>query len=137
MDKIFIDTSAFVAVIDRSDNHHARAIKYWRQIENQPIAIYTTNFVFDETYTMLLLRINHQSALEFAKNILESQVIQMIYVDPALQKKALKIAERFHDKSFSFTDCTSFAVMEENKLSQAFAFDNHFIQAGFSLSISK
>ena len=46
------------------------------------------------------------------------------------ESKAWEIFVRYEDKGFSFTDCTSFAIMERLKIDTVFVFDDHFIQYG-------
>ena len=46
------------------------------------------------------------------------------------ENRAWEIAKNYKDKTFSFTDCTSFAVCERLKIKEVFAFDEHFKQFG-------
>jgi len=48
-----------------------------------------------------------------------------------LEQQAYQILERFSDHAFSFVDATSFALMRQERLRHAFAFDVHFRTAGF------
>ncbi|MFW6111111.1 MAG: type II toxin-antitoxin system VapC family toxin [Thermoproteota archaeon] len=54
-------------------------------------------------------------------------------VKPQIEEKAWEIFKKYQDKDFSFTDCTTFAMMEEEALSTAFTFDPHFQQYGFRM----
>jgi predicted nucleic acid-binding protein len=47
-----------------------------------------------------------------------------------LFEKALVILQKSDHKTWSFTDCTSFALMRELSVSEAFTFDRHFREAG-------
>jgi predicted nucleic acid-binding protein len=47
--------------------------------------------------------------------------------------RAREIIQTYQDRSFSYTDATSFAVMERLGIRRAFAFDKHFEQYGFEL----
>lgn len=60
-----------------------------------------------------------------------SRVVNIVRVSRELEEKALDIFEKYDDKYFSFTDCVSFAVMQEMNIKEAFAFDEHFSQMGF------
>jgi predicted nucleic acid-binding protein len=55
-------------------------------------------------------------------------------VSLADEEKAKDIIRRYTDKTFSYTDATSFAVMERLGAREAFAFDPHFQQYGLKLS---
>lgn len=130
MKRLFVDTSAFAAIEDTNDQNHRDAINFWNRVAGEPVSIYTTNFVFDETYTLLLTRVGRDAAIDFGTALRESRVIQMIYVDELIQGRAWDIAVKYKDKMFSFTDCTSFAAMVELGIVEAFSFDLHFEQYG-------
>ena len=54
-------------------------------------------------------------------------------IDRDRAERARAIFFRYRDKDFSFTDCTSFAIMRELRLRAALTTDRHFRQAGFDL----
>lgn len=130
MNSIFVDTSGFVAVQDKNDRNHKTAIEYWRRLAGEAIAVYTSNYVFDETYTVLLKRVGREAALDFGEAVLMSKAIQMVYIDEGLHELSWKIARKYADKALSFTDCTSFAVINDLAIDQAFSYDSHFRQFG-------
>jgi len=61
----------------------------------------------------------------------KSRIIDIVHVAPEIESQAWEIFKKYSDKSFSFTDCTSFAIMQQLEINQAFTFDSHFIQFGF------
>ena len=65
--------------------------------------------------------------------LLGSAVINLVRVDEELMLKAWSYFKKQDDKRYSFTDCTSFALMKEMRLTHCLAFDRHFEQAGFRL----
>lgn len=127
---LFVDTSAFAAIQNASDTNHRPALEFWRRTAASRAAIYTTDYIFDETYTLMLRCVGREAALDFGHAIMGSSVVQMIYVDEYLQQKAWRIAIKYSDKRFSFTDCVSFAVIDELKIEATFCFDIHFQQYG-------
>jgi len=50
---IFVDTGAFLARYLARDQHHAFARKAWQQLPSRPWRVLTSNFVLDETFTLL------------------------------------------------------------------------------------
>lgn len=130
---IFVDTSAWCALFDRADRQHARAKQYWESMAGRLGLVYTSDFVLDETLTLLRMRLGHAAAVQFGKLAQASKVVQVIPVSASRWEHAWSIFVRFEDKDFSFTDCTSFAIMQELSLREAMAFDHHFIQMGFTL----
>ena len=93
-----------------------------------------TNFVLDETYTLVRFRVHHQASVELHQKIdrlIVGKLLKVVHITPELERAAWRIFERYSDKDFSFTDCTSFAVMQLLELTQALTDDHHFEQMGF------
>ncbi|HYR47009.1 MAG TPA: PIN domain-containing protein, partial [Thermoanaerobaculia bacterium] len=67
---IFVDTGAFVARFVRRDGHHARARRAWAEIERLRTACFTSNFVLDETFTLLGRQSSYSFAAERARALL-------------------------------------------------------------------
>lgn len=128
--RLFADTGAWCALYDRSDVHHARTSAFLQELKKKAQLI-TSNYVLDETLTLLRFRAGHKEAVEFGKWVLQSPLVRMINVDEKMWQAAWEIFVRYDDKGFSFTDCTSFAIMRQLDLLNAFAFDHNFEQAGF------
>jgi hypothetical protein len=129
--RLFIDTSAFMALEDESDREHQRAVSYreeMRRNETPFRALYTSNYVLDEVLTLLRLKLGHQAAVSFGDDLKSSKVVRVLPVTTEIEERAWQIFKKCGDKDFSFTDCTSFALMEKEAISTAFTFDNHFRQ---------
>ena len=130
--RIFIDTSAFLALEDESDQYHEEALQFREQVlRKERYEIITTSYILDETLTLIRFRISTKASIEFSKKIRKSEVVKIEQVSSKIEEKALDIFERYEDKDFSFTDCVSFVVMWEKGIKEAFAFDQHFNQMGF------
>jgi predicted nucleic acid-binding protein len=127
MKRIFVDTGAWYALVDKSDPDHPAARRFFAA-NRTPLA--TTNFVFDETVTLLRRRLGWQTACEFGRRLKDSELAGMVYVTGEDEDAAWEIFRKFRDKDFSYTDCTSFAVMERLKVKAAFTFDSHFTAMG-------
>jgi len=131
MKKIFIDTSALVALFDRSDNNHQKAKTLLEIIRNNKIKLLMSDYIFDETITTVLSNAGHKTAIRIGEFILGSNIVELSWLDESIIMKAWEYFKRHSDKEYSFTDCTTFILMEEMKLSNFFAFDEDFVQAGF------
>jgi predicted nucleic acid-binding protein len=94
------------------------------------VQLVTTNFIFDETYTLLLARLGRAAAVAWGERQLESAAIVLVRVTESNERRAWEIVKSFADKDFSYTDATSFAVAEYLGIDSAFAFDQHFVQHG-------
>lgn len=131
--RYFVDTSAWVGIFDASDKYYPRAVNGLNDLLGRSITLYTSDYVFDETVTILLNRGGKQQAIRFGRWALSNENIEFIYIDYKLWQAAWKMFQNYNDKQWAFTDCTSFALMRQHNLHQAFAFDRHFEQAGFQL----
>ncbi len=133
IDKQFVDTGAFIAVTDGSDQYHRRAVAYFRELLQSRQALLTSNFVLDETYTRLKRRLGSDAAITFGDAIKKSDQVEILTFDEKIESRAWGIFKKYRDQDFSYTDCTSFAVMQMRKLKTAFAFDTHFEIFGFNI----
>jgi len=91
----------------------------------------TSDYVLDESITLIRLAHSHSKASEFARTTINSKLVRILYVGEEVYLESLDLFERSMDKTWSFTDCTSFVLMRKAGISQTFAFDPHFSQAGF------
>lgn len=130
--RIFIDTGAFMALEDKSDQYHEAAIQFREQVLRKKwYGLITTSYVLDETLTLIRFRLSIKASIDFSKKIRKSKVVKIVQVSREIEEKAWDIFERYDDKDFSFTDCVSFVVMREMGIKETFAFDEHFNQMGF------
>lgn len=126
--KIFIDTGAFIALIDLDDENHKAAKTFYNNATEKGTRFVTTNFVVCETMNYLRARVSHNVSTIFKENLKKSGLIEITNISPHIEDTAFAIFKQDADKDFSFTDCTSFSIMKSLKLTKAFAFDKHFEQ---------
>lgn len=134
MKTVFVDTWAWVAMIDKHDSDHEAAKQTNQKLHAKRFAFATSNFVFGETITALRYQAGHQAAIDFhlmMEKLLESGVLTMLRVTEAVEEEAWQIFTKYHDQDFSWVDCTSFVLMKREKLMEAFTEDHHFRVMGF------
>lgn len=129
---IFIDTGAFLAKYIAKDQFHEQASKIWKSLEEAKEKIITSNFILDETFTLLARQANYDFAARIAQAIYGSEIIHIIRPTHDTELKALNLFSKYADQKISFTDCISFQLMKENHICNAFSFDKHFQWAGFT-----
>jgi predicted nucleic acid-binding protein len=123
---IFLDTTYFIAYADSRDKYHEEAVQLAERIAS---GIYgekvSSDYVFDETVTFVLVRQNFEKAKEIGNKILN--------YDITVEKIASKVFHRAWElfkkrKNLSFTDCTIVEHMKENKIKCLATFDSGFNQ---------
>lgn len=130
---VFIDTSAFLALVHRRDQAHQKAKGLYEEVVQSKQRLVTSNFVLHEAATVIKARLGPAQAIEFAKKLRASRLVETFAVTGEIEVAAWRLFEKYDDKLFSFTDCTSFAIMQALKIDTAFAFDRHFMQMGFKV----
>ena len=130
---IFIDTGAFVARYIERDQYHDAATEQWRMLQKDQRQCFTSNFVLDETITLLARRSTYEFAAERARNLYESKSLAILRPDENDELAALELFQKYGDQSVSFTDRVSFVLMKKRNIKCAFSFDRHFTIAGFDV----
>ena len=132
LQKIFLDSSAFLALEDESDQYHIAALQFREQVLRKGrYEIITSSYILDETLTLIRFKISIKASIDFSKKIRKSEVVRKVRVSKEIEDKALDTFERYADKDFSFTDCVSFVIMWKMRIKEVFAFDQHFDQMEF------
>jgi predicted nucleic acid-binding protein len=125
MPQIFVDTSAWYALLDKTDSFHSHAVELFHSLTHP---IITTNFIADEIITLVKNRLGHDIAIDIGQKLWNEEVSILIRITSTDEENAWKIFVNYRDKGFSFTDCTSFAIMERLGIKEVLAFDDHFSQ---------
>ncbi len=133
MKTLFVDTAGWMACADADDPAHAAATSARDAWIEQGGGFVTTDYIADETLTLVRLRLGHAAAEAWWRQVDASPRVRWETVTPDRAEKARGLFFRYHDKEFSFTDCTSFVVMRELRLREALTTDHHFAQMGFAL----
>jgi len=128
---IFIDSSFFKAIIDSKDEFHKDSQIIWEKLEKERTTLVTSNYVLDESFTLIRIRCGLKVVDRFRKDLAESaQFLKIVRATVADEANAWKWFLKDWSK-LSFTDCVSFAIMERLHLIRACTFDGHFARAGF------
>ena len=131
MKSVFLDTGYVIALELSSDQNHQGALKHWRSVAESLPLLATTSYVFDEIVTFFNSRGHHAKAVEIGNRLLTSPSVRFVHVGEELFQEGWNYFQKHKDKDYSLTDCISFLIMEELGIDTAFAFDKHFVQAGF------
>ena len=131
MKTLFVDTSAWVAVVNRRDQYYTAASEFYRKSFKEYDRFLTTNLVAAETYILLRFDCGLDVALSWWERISTSLKVEILYVDADLTSEAFNYLRKYRDQRFSLTDAVSFSVMKQKNIQDAFTFDVHFSIAGF------
>ncbi len=136
MTEAFVDTSFWIAYLDRSDHYHSAAAATLTSLRPSH-SLVTTNFVVNETLTYLncSLKAHTQAVtcLESLRSAVRDGFLIIVRIDDNREERALDLFVRYNDKYFSVVDCTSFIVMQDRTIGLAMGFDSDFEQMGFQL----
>jgi hypothetical protein len=124
---IFVDSSAWFAIYSLRDANHSVAAATIQSIHEQLV---TSDYIIDETLTLLRARGENRLALVFGQRVIQDSWARIVRIEDQDFSAAWSLFQSFQDKHWSFTDCTSRVVMERLGIQRAFAFDDHFRQFG-------
>jgi predicted nucleic acid-binding protein len=116
-------------VPQRRDPHHAEAEALLPEIGDEPLV--TSNHVQGETWTWLRRKVGHHSAVDFLDELARSERVEVVHVEPELERRALTWLRKRDEREYSFVDATSFVLMRSMRIRDALAFDGNFSAAGF------
>jgi predicted nucleic acid-binding protein len=125
----FVDTSAWLALVDADEERHGEAAVVWRFLLERDAPLVTTNYVLVETYALTQRRLGQAAVRVLADELLPVAEVEFVGRDTHDRAMAAVIAANRRD--LSLVDAVSFDVMRRRGISRAFAFDRHFTEAGF------
>jgi hypothetical protein len=135
MPKVFVDTAAWIALINQRDELHVAATQVMNDLYRQRAALVTTDFVLLEVADALSSPLIRNQTVDFLDSLLqlsERPVIKVIPASRSLLLEGWTFYKQRPDKDWGLTDCVSFVVMLQEQITQAFTSDRHFEQAGFT-----
>jgi len=117
--EVLVDTSAIAAVLNKTDDHHQHARETLKATRDRDDRLFVTSFLVAETYGLLNVRLG----AHHARTWLRENTMPVERVTPEDEERAEEILLEHDDKSYSYVDATSFAVMERLGVEVAFEFD--------------
>jgi predicted nucleic acid-binding protein len=128
---IFIDTSAFIAVLSKSADEHDAAARTWEDLLASDEELVTSNYIVVETCALAQRRAGIAAVRRFLDDVLP--VVQVQWVDMPLHSDGVRRVLFSARHGPNIVDCVSFAVMRKLGMRSAFAFGEHFRSQGFRL----
>lgn len=132
---VFVDTSAWLALINESDADHAKARAVRDKLLQGKKRFFVTDYIIVEIANSLCKVRWKSKAVKLVNSIRETEHIEVVEIDKGICEEAWQMYSSRTDKEWSLTDCTSFVVMKKYAIRDAFTNDHHFEQAGFDALI--
>ena len=131
---IFIDTWGWLTLRDRREARHREVDRFYREVRRRRDSVYTSDYVLDETITLLFRRlpfVRAKESLQYIQQAIAEGYLHLEWLTPQRFEKALELRHRFQDKPrISFTDLTSMVVMSEREIEENLTEDDHFLHVG-------
>ena len=131
MSRVFVDTSALLALVVGSDEAHEEAKEGFARLRAERATLVTSSYVLVETYALLQARIGIGAVRIFREAF--APLLDVLWVDETTRERALDDLLLRDTRKVSLVDASSFELMRANRVDRAFAFDAHFREEGYTL----
>jgi predicted nucleic acid-binding protein len=129
----YVDTSALIAFVDRSDSYHLT----FRRLFGKPPALLTTTLVVAEGHAWFLRRYDRTRALQFLAMVEDMTPLTVAAVGPKEQIEATELLRRFSNQDLTVTDAVGLHLMKAQRLRTCWSTDRHLSLTGVSLVINE
>jgi predicted nucleic acid-binding protein len=126
---IFVDSSAFLAVLGKKDSNHEDAVTHWESLLEEGELLLTNNYVILESLAIIQKRYGLQFVRDFQVDVLP--FIQIDWIDEERHKISIERVLYANRRRLSLVDCSAFETMRRRGIETAFTFDAHFREEGF------
>ena len=130
MTSVYIDTSAFIAVLDADDRNHQKARKIWEDLIDHQDILISSNYILIETIALIQNRLGIQAVRDFQNTVIPLLTID--WVNETIHNEAIMGVLTAGQKSLSFVDCISFQTIRRLGIQKVFTFDKHFKAQGLA-----
>lgn len=131
MSAVFVDTSAFYALLDADDDGHSQVSENWRKLLTSDVLLVTSNYVLVETCALLQSRIGIEAVRAFQEDIVP--LLEVRWINDTIHHAAASALLVAGKRKLSLVDCSSFEIMRQVGLHSALSLDRHFEEHGFAL----
>ncbi len=126
---VFVDTSAFLAVLDADDTNHRTAARIWEKLLKDQAALVCSSYVLVETFALVQRRLGMKAVRVLDEDILP--LVKVEWIGEDIHQQAVSAVLVANRRNLSLVDCASFAVMRRLGIREVFTFDKHFLEQGF------
>jgi len=126
---VYVDTSAFIAVLDADSTDHEMVRRTWSDLLRRDVALLTTNYVLVESFALIQRRLGLEATRAFQEDIVP--ILSIEWLDATAHHAAVAALLIAGRRQLSLVDCASFQAMRRRGIGTAFALDGHFAEQGF------
>ncbi|MEW6546980.1 MAG: PIN domain-containing protein [Bacillota bacterium] len=127
---VYVDTSAFLAVLDADDQNHGHAKRVWEALLSKRAPLISSSYVLVETWTLVQHRLGMEAVRSFSEDVFP--LLGIIWVGSELHRRGVAALLAANCRNLSLVDCVSFEVMRDLGVKNVFTFDPHFREQGFT-----
>jgi uncharacterized protein len=128
---IYVDTSAFFALVNSDDQNHPAAEKTWTELLQSGETLLCNNYILVESTALIQNRLGLEALKIWHEDIVP--VLQVEWLDESLHNSIMQMVINLDKRTLSFIDHSSFDTMRRHKVSTVFTFDKHFRDQGFAV----
>ncbi|GIK56853.1 MAG: type II toxin-antitoxin system VapC family toxin [Chloroflexi bacterium] len=131
MSDVFVDTAAWLALLNSRDKYHKDANQMMAKLRQQKQKLITTDFVLLEVADALAAPDFRAQTIRFINSLRQTPFLTIVPVSKSLYEEAWQFYSKRPDKAWGLTDCSSFVIMQQEHITVAFTADHYFVQAGY------
>ena len=131
MSRVFVDTSAILALLSASDTAHTRAVTVFDRLRAETDPLVTISYVMVETYALLHRRMGRRAVTRFREDF--APLLEVIWIGNEDHELALDFMLQTDDANLSLVDAASLVVIGHERISRVFTFDKHFRRPGLEI----
>jgi predicted nucleic acid-binding protein len=124
---VVVDTSAIFALLDRRDAHHASAVAFWTDPDDEDLV--THAYVVIESVALIRSRLGSAAVLSLVDDLLPAIRVEM--VDRPLHEGSLADHRRLGGGT-SLVDRTTLAFAARHGIGRAFAYNADLVSSGLA-----
>ena len=133
MKAIFVDTSALIAIGNKRDLFHARAVEMKARFKQEGRHFVTTSAVLLELGNAFSLAVQKPTAIILIQTIRHSPKWTCVSLNEKLFESGFDLYQQMQDKDWGLIDCMSILIAREMEITEIFTADHHFEQAGLRI----
>ena len=130
---VFVNTSGWLALYNPRDPNHETAGEFWRDLQQQPVRLVSTDYVMEQVYTALKVFGSLSTAQAFHQVVTNSEIMRLFMTDSVIFDRAWEVFVADEHPQWTFTDCVNYAVIQYLGVTEVFTFDPTFTAPGLTV----